>query len=404
MMKILSIMLLSIVVICTAESKEITLKNAIDSAIARNHSIKNQQLIAEYREILKGASYTVEQAVLSVDYGQINSVYSDSKLSLTQRYQFPTIYAKQKSVLNEEWNSAILGKEVSTAQLTKNVSDMYYAIVMLMEKERILLEADSIYKEYVRVSKIRLEKGEENILENSFHEIERGSINMQLQELRNALRIHALQFNLLLNTTEQYLPKKGELKGDNSHEIHMDISQHPYLRQSRQSIELAKAQQDLEQSRMLPDLLIGISNHSIQGVGADDILYPVSRRFNSISFGIGIPHPFGAQSAIIEASKTAVKISEYEYQYQIRKHQSELESALSGRDSLMKTIRTMEESQLPIIEKIRNAANIQYRAGEISYLEWTMAMHQTMTIQQNYVQALQIYHELNNTITYLQQQ
>lgn len=404
MMKILSIMLLSIVVICTAESKEITLKNAIDSAIARNHSIKNQQLIAEYREILKGASYTVEQAVLSVDYGQINSVYSDSKLSLTQRYQFPTIYAKQKSVLNEEWNSAILGKEVSTAQLTKNVSDMYYAIVILMEKERILLEADSIYKEYVRVSKIRLEKGEENILENSFHEIERGSINMQLQELRNALRIHALQFNLLLNTTEQYLPKKGELKGDNSLEIHMDISQHPYLRQSRQSIELAKAQQDLEQSRMLPDLLIGISNHSIQGVGADDILYPVSRRFNSISFGIGIPHPFGAQSAIIEASKTAVKISEYEYQYQIRKHQSELESALSGRDSLMKTIRTMEESQLPIIEKVRNAANIQYRAGEISYLEWTMAMHQTMTIQQNYVQALQIYHELNNTITYLQQQ
>lgn len=404
MMKILSIMLLSIVVICTAESKEITLKNAIDSAIARNHSIKNQQLIAEYREILKGAGYTVEQAVLSVDYGQINSVYSDSKLSLTQRYQFPTIYAKQKSVLNEEWNSAILGKEVSTAQLTKNVSDMYYAIVILMEKERILLEADSIYKEYVRVSKIRLEKGEENILENSFHEIERGSINMQLQELRNALRIHALQFNLLLNTTEQYLPKKGELKGDNSYEIHMDISQHPYLRQSRQSIELAKAQQDLEQSRMLPDLLIGISNHSIQGVGADDILYPVSRRFNSISFGIGIPHPFGAQSAIIEASKTAVKISEYEYQYQIRKHQSELESALSGRDSLMKTIRTMEESQLPIIEKVRNAANIQYRAGEISYLEWTMAMHQTMTIQQNYVQALQIYHELNNTITYLQQQ
>ena len=81
-----------------------------------------------------------------------------------------------------------------------------------------------------------------------------------------------------------------------------------------------------------------------------------------------------------------------------------MESALSGRDSLMKTIQTREESQLPIIEKVRNAANTQYRAGEISYLEWTMAMHQTMTIQQNYVQALQIYHELNNTITYLQQQ
>lgn len=404
MKKILSYLILGFSVIFTAHSKEISLKNAIDSAIVNNQSVKNQILLAEYREILKGAGYTVEQAVLSVDYGQINSVYSDTKLSLTQRYQFPTIYAKQKSVLNEEWNSAILSKDVSIAQLKKTVSDMFYAIVILQEKERILLEADSIYTEYVRVSKIRLEKGEENILENSFHEIERGSIQMQLQELRNALRLHALQFHLLLNTTERYLPKKDGLKGEVFNQKKVDITQHPFLRQSRQSIEIAKAQQELEQSRFLPDLLIGISNHSIQGVGADEVLYPASRRFNSISIGIGIPHPFGAQSAIIEASKTAVKISEYEYQYQVRKHQSELQSALIGRDSLMKVIQKMEETQLPIIEKVRSAANAQYRTGEITYLEWTMAMQQTMTIQNNYAQALQLFHELNNTITYLQQQ
>lgn len=404
MKKISSCLILSLCFVFTAKSNEITLKNAIDSAIANNQSVKNQILLAEYREILKGAGYTVEQAVLSLDYGQINSVYSDTKLSLTQRYQFPTIYAKQKSVLNEEWNSAILSKDVSIAQLKKTVSDMFYAIMILQEKERILLEADSIYKEYVRVSKIRLEKGEENILENSFHEVERGSIQMQLQELRNALRIHTLQFHLLLNTTRQYLPKNDGLKGEVFNQKEVDITQHPFLRQSRQSIEIAKAQQELEQSRFLPDLLIGISNHSIQGVGADEVLYPASRRFNSISVGIGIPHPFGAQSAIIEASKTAVKISEYEYQFQVRKHQSELESALMGRDSLMSTLRMLEATQLPIIEKVRGAANAQYRTGEITYLEWTMSMQQTMTIQNNYVQALQIFHELNNTITYLQQQ
>lgn len=404
MKKISSLLILCICIFFTTQSKEISLKNAIDSAIANNQSVKNQLLLAEYREILKGAGYTVEQAVLSVDYGQINSVYSDTKLSLTQRYQFPTIYAKQKSVLNEEWNAAILSKDLSIAQLKKTVSDIFYAIVIFQEKERILLEADSIYKEYVRVSKIRLEKGEENILENSFHEIERGSIQMQLQELRNALRLHALQFHLLLNTNVQYLPKREALKGEFANQVEIDITKHPFIRQSRQSIEIAKVQQELEESRYLPDLLIGISNHSIQGVGADEVLYPASRRFNSISIGIGIPHPFGAQSAIIEASKTAVKISEYEYQYQVRKHQSELQSALMGRDSILSTLRTIEETQLPIIEKVRSAANAQYLTGEITYLEWTMAMQQTMTIQNNYIQALQMFHELNNTITYLQQQ
>ena len=67
-------------------------------------------------------------------------------------------------------------------------------------------------------------------------------------------------------------------------------------------------------------------------------------------------------------------------------------------------IQSMKKMQLPIIEKVRNAANVQYTSGEITYLEWTMAMHQTMTIQTQYLQLLQTYHELTNTINYLQQQ
>jgi cobalt-zinc-cadmium resistance protein CzcA len=92
--------------------------------------------------------------------------------------------------LNEEWNAAILSKDLSIAQLKKTISDIYHTILILRRKEYILVEADSIYQEYVRISRVRLEKGESNILENSFHEIERGSIQMQMQELRNALRVY----------------------------------------------------------------------------------------------------------------------------------------------------------------------------------------------------------------------
>lgn len=237
----------------SVRSNEISLKNAIDSAIVNNQTIKNQRLLVEYRETLKRAGYTVEQAVLSVDYGQINSVYSDTKLSLTQRYQFPTVYSKQQSLLNEEWNAAILSKDVSIAQLKKTISDIYHAILILRRKEHILLEADSMYSEYVRISRVRLEKGESNILENSFHEIERGSIQMQLQELKNALRIHELQFQLLLNTSQQYTPASIDLEHNSQTFEQSDIALHPLIRQGRQSIEIAKAQQELEQSRFLPD-------------------------------------------------------------------------------------------------------------------------------------------------------
>lgn len=405
MKKYLLLVLLSLSFIFTINASEISLKHAIDSAIAHNHAVNNQRLLIDYREILRKSGYTIEQAVLSFDYGQINSVYSDTKLSLSQRYQFPTVYSKQQSLLTEEWNASIVSKDVSIAQVKKTVSDVFYTILILKRKERILLEADSIYSEYVRISRVRLEKGESNILENSFHEIEKGSIHMQLQELRNALHVYEVQFHLLLNTIDSYMPASAELEDiNNTSLIINDITNHPLLRQGRQSIEIAKAQYALEQSRFLPDLLIGISNHSIQGVGADDVLYPASRRFNSLSIGIGIPHPFGAQTAKIEASETAVKITEAEYQFQLKSVYAELQSAIVRRDSVLSMIHSWKQNQVPIIERVRNAANAQYISGEITYLEWTMSMQQTMTIQIQYLQLLQTYHELTNTIIYLQQQ
>ena len=388
----------------SVHSKEISLKDAIDSAIAHNHIVKQQQLLIDYKEILKRSGYTIEQALVSFDYGQINSVYSDTKLSITQRYQFPTVYAKQQTLLNEEWHAAILSKDLSIAQLKKTIADIYHSILILRKKELILMEADSMYQEYVRISRVRFEKGESTILEHSNHEIEMGSIHMQLQELRNALRVHELQFQLLLNTNERYIPASKELENITASFIVNDITNHPLLRQGRQSIEIAKAQQALEKSKYLPDIVIGLSNHSIQGVGADDIVYPASRRFNSVSIGIGIPHPFGAQSAKIDASNAAVNISESEYQYQLRAVQAEVQSTMIGRDSVLNRIQMWQQTQLPIIGTVRSAANAQYRSGEITYLEWTMSMQHIMTIQMQYLQLLQTYHELTNTIIYLQQQ
>ena len=389
---------------CEMKAETISLKQAIDSALSHNYEIKNQTLLAEYRATMKDAGYTIEQAVLAFDYGQINSVYTDSKISLSQRYQFPTVYAKQQSLLNEEWNAAVLNKDVTIAHIKKAVADIYFYLLILKEKEQMLVYADSIYAEFIQKARYRYQKGETNILETSTQEAERGTIRLQLQDIRTALNYHTMQFQLLLNTDKNYEPVKSALQERMKSQGLTDITLHPALKHSRQSIQTAMANKELEQSKLLPDIQIGLSNHSIQGVGADNMDYPVSRRFNSITLGIGIPHPFGAQSAIIDAAETNVRISEYEYQYQVQKHQRELQSAIARRDTMLGTIEFMEQTQLPNVSVIQEAANKQYAAGEINYLEWTIAINQSMTIRNNYIQALQSYFEIVNTITYLQEQ
>ena len=37
-----------------------------------------------------------------------STAYTDNKFSVQQNIQFPTVYARQKSVLNEEWKNGML--------------------------------------------------------------------------------------------------------------------------------------------------------------------------------------------------------------------------------------------------------------------------------------------------------
>lgn len=398
---ILSIILGSLLQV---QSKPISLLQAIDSAKAHSYAVKNQTLVTEYKSALKGAGYTIQQGILAFDYGNINSAYNDNKISISQTYQFPTVYSKQKSLLIEEWNASVIDRDLTIAEITKAVSEIYHYIIILQEKERLLLEADSIYAEFIQKAQYRFEKGETNILEKASQEAERGTIQMQLQQVRTDSKLSMMHFQLLLNTTQHYEPDPESLLSREYPVKEYRVAMHPIMRKQQQKIQTAIAMKELEESRYLPDLHVGVSTQTIQGVGADNINYTTSRRFNAISIGIGIPHPFGAQSAIIDAAETSVKISEYEYQYQQKKHEAELTIAIERYNTILKTLEYMEQSQLPNMKSIREAASRQFTAGEINYLEWALAHNQAMNIRNNYLQTLQAYYEVVHTITFLQAQ
>ena len=125
-------------------SEYISLKNAIDSALAHNMEIKNQELLKDYYQRLKGSALTLPQAGFTFETGQINSAYTDTKLSISQTIQFPTVYTHQKNLLKDEWDAAIIGIALTKKQIKKAVTQMYYHILILKEKERLLQYSDSM--------------------------------------------------------------------------------------------------------------------------------------------------------------------------------------------------------------------------------------------------------------------
>jgi len=377
----------------------INLQGAIDTALKNNLQVKNEKLNAEYQKKLKAAAVDIPQTNLIGEYGQINSFYKDTKFGISQSISFPTVYAKQKSLQNETYKSSVLNIVVKEAELKKQISEVFYLLVYLQQKQNILLQNDSVYASFLEKANLRFAKGETNVLEKTTAETQRGQIAIQLKQLKNDIEILQLQFQLLLNTTSVFTPSTENPKMIFTASLDTSaISKHPTLEVLQQQKEISLVKTQLEKSKLLPNLNIGYYIMSMKGTGADNLFYNTSTRFNSVQFGLGVPLFFGSQKAKIYSSKTFELISENNYQIGLQTLNAEYQTAFKQYQTQLQTVKYFEETALKNANTITKTANQQFANGGINYLEWTMLINNAVSIQSNYTDAVK---NLNQSIIQL---
>lgn len=377
----------------------IDLQSAIDMALKNNLLVKNENLQAEYQNKLKAAAVDIPQTNITGEYGQINSIYKDTKFGISQSISFPTVYVKQKSLQNENYKNSVLNIAVKEAELKKQVSEVFYLLIYFQQKQKILLQNDSVYNSFLEKANLRFSHGESNVLETTIAETQRGQIAIQLNQLKKDVEIAQLQFQLLLNTTSVFTPLTENPKIDFTALFDTSaISNHPQLKVLQQQKQISLVNKQLEKSKLLPELNFGYNTQSIQGTGADNVLYSKSNRFNFIQFGIGVPLFFFSQKAKISSAKTLELISENNYQIGLQTMKNELQSVFKQYQTHLQTVNYFESTALKNANTITNTANQQFANGNINYLEWTMLINNATSIQSNYADAV---NELNQTIIQL---
>jgi len=367
----------------------ISLNTAIDSALKNNLTVKNEKLQSEYQKKLSAAKTDIPQTNISSEYGQINSIYKDTRFGINQSMSFPKVYLKQNALQNENYKTSIFNIAVKEAELKRDVSEVYYLIIFLKQKETILLQSDSVFAAFLDKANLRFSQGESNILEKITAETQRGQITIQLKQIQNDIEISLLQFQLLINTRNQFVPLTSNPKI--SLTATMDsalVSKHPSLQVLRQQKNISLLNTQLEKSKLLPEINLGYSNMSIKGIGSDNVFYTKATRFNSIQFGIGVPLFFGSKKAIINSSKTLELIAENNYNYGLQSLKSEYQKGLKTFEMQMKMVAYFENVALKNATIIIKTANQQYANGDINYLEWTMLINNSTNIQSDYCDAL----------------
>lgn len=375
---------------------------AIDTAMKNNALIKNEKLKAQYQEKLIGSSANLPKTTISGEAGQINSSYTDTRFGISQSFSFPTVYSNQKKALTEEWKTAVLGISLQEKEIRKAVSLSYYRLAVLQEKEKLLVEADSNYTAFQKRSETRFQKGESNLLEKTTAETQLGQIRLQLRALREEIRLTGLELQLLMNTDMPYLPLANQYK------INIPLlfdtallTTHPSIQITKQQIQVAAANTELEKSRLLPDINLSYFNMSMKGTGADNALYTGSTRFSSAQIGVGISLFAKGQKAKIAASRINEMIGENSYALQLKSLRNEYQRMLSQYTSNQQSIRYFEQEALPNAMIMQQTANRQLSSGEINYLEWVMLTNQATVIRSNYLDVLRSYNENIIQIHYL---
>ncbi len=404
--KRLTILILALF-LCSTNSKTqaqtlVTLQGAIDMALKNNLQIKGEKQKLDYQQKIIKTAFNIPLTTILAEYGQINSIYADNRFGISQSFNFPTVYKKQKNLLTEHWKVALLDLTLKEAELKKAVSQTFYELIYLKEKETLLLKSDSIYSEFLKKSELRLKNGESNILEKITAESQRGNIALQLKQLMIEKETINLQFQLLLNTEFKVAPNESAFKITTPITADSNlITNHPILKIVDQQQKASLAALKLEKSKLLPEINLGYYSMSMRGTGADNVLYSGSSRFQSAQFSIGIPLFYGAQKAKISTSKIYQSFNENNYLLQKQLLQKQYQAFYLQYKNQAEAINYYEQTALPNAKLILETANKQFVNGEINYLDWVMLTNQAINIKSNYIDAVKSYNELVIQFNYI---
>ena len=375
--------------------QSISLEAAMDTAFKNNLHIKNERLKSIYHEKLIASSKTIPATNIITELGQFNSYFIDSKIGIAQTLSLPKVYNGQKTLLTEEFKSSVLEVGLKEQHLKQQLTLIFYELLLTKEKKKVLLQLDSLYIEFLRVASLRFDKGETNILEKATAENQRSQIALQLLELEQDYEILQLQFQLLLNSTSEFEPAAPSLKLSIDYPDEKLYINHPLLQYLKQQQQVALAQTQLEQLKLLPEITLGYNIMSMRGTGADDKVYNSTPKFQSIQIGLGIPIFNTAQKAKINAFKLNETIANNEFEAHQKQIEIQFKRNIVAYQKQIKAVAFMETNSLKNANIITKTATKQFTSGDINYLEWIQLMNQAVNIQNEYLEAIRT---LNKTV------
>lgn len=372
-------------------TQKMSLEAVTNLALNNAQSLKVSKLQEAYQQLMLNTSSELPKTQLTTELGNYNSIFFDSKFSATQTFSSGGFYKQQKNLLGNYLALAKAKTMVQKAELKRLVHQLYVQLQSLQTKQVLLQRVDSIYSNYHQIAKLRFEKGESNLLEKTTLENKANQSKLSLQIVQYEILSVQQQLSILLQSTTLVLASESLEAKQQLFDTSL-ITNHPYLKLQQQQQEVAKAQTNIERTMLKPDWFFGYNNQSLMGwqqkKDATEVFYNAGKRFSSVLLGVHVPLFSKPQKAKVEAAKANENTQAALTEFAKQELQAQLQKFYLSYIQFDKAVQYFAQKGIAQSNIIIQTAGLNYKAGQISYFEWSNLLQEALAIQFEYLNAL----------------
>lgn len=368
----------------------VNLEQAVEISIANHPAIKNAELFVKKSNLQKKASINPGTTDVNYQRGEINSNAIDYQWTIQQNFGNPiekfrkSEYFRTQELLNQEQKKVI--QQEIIFEINKTYLEWQFTFHILQLYDSLLSE----YKHSLKIANSQFEVGEINLVEKLAIEQKLMDLQRSKNQMDAELLTLANNFNEFLYSDTFYIPVASpidtKLIAPSLQVLLSNVFQAPAIVAAEKRIMVAEKMIHLSKAAYFPEIYAGYFNQQI-----DEL-----KGFEGWQAGISFPLWFFSKRKEVQETRVDKEIQFNNYSVLVKKTTTALKNQISSLEQLGRNISLMEETHIKHADKLKNQALVQYKQGEINYLEYLFAQETSMQTYISYYQTL-----LNYKITWV---
>jgi len=359
----------------------LTESEAISKALANNKNIQAASLqVKQQQQLLKSAiNLPNPDFFLEAPTGNF---YTGS---ITQSFEFPTVYSNQYRLQKQQIAVAQKEKQLTEAELKYRVKVLYLEVQYADSLSSQLYIQDTLYEKIMMSAIRQFKAGQIDYLQQTFAETQYGEIHNQYRQSltrASSLKSQLQWFTGIKDsiTVEPLIISFAEQQFSYTLDSTALLT-NPAIQLIQQQENVAKRNIALQKSKALPGLAFGYFNQGERN----------SKFYNRFRFGVTIPLWFGQYKSNINAAKTEQQVIQNKQQGLQQELSAQVINANSEMQTNWQSVQYYQQTGLRKAQEVITTSQRFFVSGEIDYISLLRNSNDAYTVYQKYLGAVRNY-------------